>query len=105
MEPNYILEKGEIINFTEGSYSDYHMVGLLIMTETVNLIEFAREHFVGLDICNGGDPQNITSVLVAKQKALPLLNREVYMGDYGFPREFNLVQDQKTRKIIRRITP
>jgi hypothetical protein len=101
MTTNYYLEKGEIISFSHGCYSDYNLCGMVIMIESVNLIEFVKEHFIGLDPWDEGNLENIASFLIAKEKALPLAHRELHMGQFNdIPAEFKLKQDPETRKII-----
>lgn len=80
---NYKLNRGEIITFSTGEYSDYGYNGSVIMLEDVDLAEFIKEHFIGLDVYGAGEIDTVASHLIAKQKALPLENREVHIGTYG----------------------
>lgn len=89
---NMKINMGEIITFSTGEYSDYGYCGTVIFTKNVDLIKFVQTEFVGKSY-RELIIEDIASALVARELALPLQTREIYLGNWDFVKQFNMGKD------------
>ena len=100
MQPKREYQRGSVLVFSSGSYSDYGLVAFLVTIENTDLralaAEFVREHEIESaakvaadpeSYADGwvprADPDDFPSWLVAKGHAMPVSFETIHLGDYG----------------------
>ena len=79
--PNF--NRGEVIVFSSGEYSDYSLCAFIVAIEDLNLDELGQEWKALQKDKTYLDMDTFPSWLIAKGLAMPVTYSEVHVGDYG----------------------
>lgn len=75
---------GSLVEFSEGAYSDYSILGLLVTLKDCNLSALADEYRIANpDWDDEPSYSGFVAWLVSQQHCAPVSYNSVYLGDYG----------------------
>ena len=90
MKQNLEIDAGEVINLSEGEYSDYGYVGSMVFRHSCNLetltFEWMRSIYdeaVNTEWYDGGKSAAFIAWLVVEGHAVPFECRDIHIGDYS----------------------
>ena len=84
MSQNTKISAGEVIVLTQGSYSDYGIIGYFVARVDFDLAKALAECFPRVKDRKDFDArEKFLAWLVTTEKLVPVSHREIYIGEYG----------------------